>query len=124
MDGNCIENEHQAKIVLQGPLSYPASLYTLKGYIEYERSLKKPIYSVSSGRSSWLMLLVAIAAIHRPGAIGLEGNLTCLPALCASGIVHLSWAAVVAATVSASVSLHLDSLTFRLWQMQLCDHIL
>ena len=58
------------------------------------------------------MLLVAIAAVHRPGAIGLEGNLTCLSALSAGGIVHLSWAAVVAASVSASVSLHLNSLTF------------
>ena len=98
---------------------YPTLLLfsTLKGYIEYERSLKKPIYSVSSGRSSWLMLLVAIAAVHRPGAIGLEGNFTCLSALCASGIVHLCWAAVVAAPVSASVSLHLDSLTFGIDSM-------
>jgi hypothetical protein len=53
------------------------------------------------------MLLVAIAAVHRPGAIGLEGNLTCLSALCAGGVVHLSRAAAVAASVSASVSLHL-----------------
>ena len=53
------------------------------------------------------MLLVAIAAVHRPGAIGLEGNLTRLSALCAGGIVHLSRPAVVAASISASVSLHL-----------------
>jgi hypothetical protein len=58
------------------------------------------------------MLLVAIAAINRPGAIGFEGNLTCLSALCAGGIVHLSWASVEAASASASVSLHLNSLTF------------
>jgi hypothetical protein len=63
------------------------------------------------------VLLVAIAAVHRPGAIGLEGNLTCLSALCASGIVHLSWAAVIAAAISASVSLHLNSLTFGIDSM-------
>jgi hypothetical protein len=62
------------------------------------------------------MLLVAIA-VHRPGAIGLEGNLTCLFALSASGIVHLSWAAVIAAAISASVSLHLNSLTFGIDSM-------
>jgi hypothetical protein len=53
------------------------------------------------------MLLVAIAAINRPGSIGFEGNLTCLSALSAGGIVHLSWASVEAASASASVSLHL-----------------
>jgi hypothetical protein len=57
------------------------------------------------------MLLIAIAAIYRPGAIGLEGNLTCLSALCAGRIVHFSGASVVrrAATtpISASVSFHL-----------------
>jgi hypothetical protein len=58
------------------------------------------------------MLLVAIAAINRPGSIGLEGNLTRLSALCAGGIAHLSGAAVEAASASASVSLHLFSLTF------------
>ena len=58
------------------------------------------------------MLLVAVAAINWPGAIGLEGNLTCLSALCASGIVHLSRAAAVAASASASISFHLNSLTF------------
>jgi hypothetical protein len=58
------------------------------------------------------MLLVAIAAVHRPGAIGLEGNLTRLSALCAGGIVHLSRAAVVAAPAAASISFHLDSLAF------------
>ena len=63
------------------------------------------------------MLLVAIAAVHGPGAIGLEGNLTCLSALSAGGIVHLSWAAVVAAPVSASVSLHFNSLTFGIDSM-------
>jgi len=67
------------------------------------------IRSVSSGRPSWLMLLVAIAAINRPGSIGLEGNLTCLSALSARGIVHLSRAAVVAASpaAAASISFHL-----------------
>jgi len=63
------------------------------------------------------VLLVAIAAVHGPGAIGLEGNLTCLSALGAGGIVHLSWAAVVAASVSASVSLHFNSLTFGIDSM-------
>jgi hypothetical protein len=58
------------------------------------------------------MLLVAIAAVHRPGAIGLEGNLTCLSALCARGIMHLSGAAAKAASVSASISFHVNSLTF------------
>jgi hypothetical protein len=58
------------------------------------------------------VLLVAIAAVHGPGAIGLEGNLTCLSALCAGGIVHFSWAAVVAASAAASISFHLNSLTF------------
>jgi len=53
------------------------------------------------------MLLVAIAAINRPGSIGLEGNLTCLSALSACGIVHLSRAAVVAAPAAASISFHL-----------------
>jgi hypothetical protein len=53
------------------------------------------------------MLLVAIAAVHRPGAIGLEGNLTCLSALSAGGIVHLSWAAAKAASFAASISFHL-----------------
>jgi len=53
------------------------------------------------------VLLVTIAAINRPGSIGLEGNLTCLSALCAGGIVHLSRAAAKAASASASVSLHL-----------------
>jgi hypothetical protein len=53
------------------------------------------------------VLLVAIAAVHWPGAIGLEGNLTCLSALCAGGIAHFSWASVEATSVSASVSLHL-----------------
>jgi len=67
------------------------------------------------------MLLVAIAAINRPGAIGLEGNLTCLSALCTGGIVHLSWASVEAASASASVSLHLNSLTFGI---DSCESIL
>ena len=58
------------------------------------------------------MLLVAIAAVHWPGAIGLEGNLTCLSALCAGSIVHLSRAAAKAAPAAASVSLHFNSLTF------------
>jgi len=58
------------------------------------------------------MLLVAVAAIYWPGAIGLERNLTCLSALSASGIVHLSRAAAVAASASASISFHLNSLTF------------
>jgi hypothetical protein len=57
------------------------------------------------------MLLVAIAAIHGPGSIGLEGNLTCLSALCAGGIVHLSGAAAKAASAAASVSFHFNSLT-------------
>ncbi len=63
--------------------------------------------SVSSGWSGWPVLLIAIAAVHRPGAIGLEGNLTCLSALSASGIVHLSWSAVKAASGAASISFHL-----------------
>ena len=67
---------------------------------------------VSSGWPSRLVLLVAIAAVHWPGAIGLEGNLTCLSALCAGGIAHFSWASVEATSVSASVSLHFNSLTF------------
>jgi hypothetical protein len=58
------------------------------------------------------VLLVAIAAVHWPGAIGLEGNLTRLSALCAGGIVHLSWAAAEAAPAAASISFHLISLTF------------
>jgi hypothetical protein len=58
------------------------------------------------------VLLVAIAAIHWPGAIGLEGNLTRLSALCAGGIVHLSWAAAKAAPAAASISFHFNSLTF------------
>ena len=58
------------------------------------------------------MLLVAVAAVDRPGAIGLEGNLTCLSALSAGGIVHLSWAAAKAASVAASISFHVNSLTF------------
>jgi len=56
------------------------------------------------------MLLIAIAAIYRPGAIGLEGNLTCLSALCTGRIVHFSGASVViraAATPAASISFHL-----------------
>jgi hypothetical protein len=63
------------------------------------------------------MLLVAIAAVHRPGAIGLEGNLTCLSALCAGGIVHLSRAAAKAAPVAASISFHFNSLTFGIDSM-------
>jgi len=58
------------------------------------------------------MLLVAIAAINRPGPIGLEGNLTCLSAICAGGFAHLSGAAAKAASASASVSLHLIHLPF------------
>jgi hypothetical protein len=46
------------------------------------------------------MLLVAIAAVHRPGSIRLEGNLTLLAALCTGRIVHLSWASVEAASIS------------------------
>jgi hypothetical protein len=63
------------------------------------------------------MLLVAIAAVHRPGAIGLEGNLTCLSALSAGGIVHLSWAAAKAAPIAASISFHFNSLTFGIDSM-------
>ena len=63
------------------------------------------------------MLLVAIAAVDRPGAIGLEGNLTCLSALSAGGIVHLSWAAAKAASVAASISFHINSLTFGIDSM-------
>jgi hypothetical protein len=53
------------------------------------------------------MLLVAIAAVNRPGSVGFEWDLTCLSALSAGGIVHLSGASVEAASASASVSLHL-----------------
>ena len=80
--------------------------------VKTDRLKNNQISLVSSGRSGWLVLLVAVAAVHRPGAIGLEGNLTCLSALCAGGIVHLSWAAAKAASVAASISFHLNSLTF------------
>jgi hypothetical protein len=80
--------------------------------VKTDRLKNNQIGLVSSGRSGWLVLLVAIAAVHRPGAIGLEGNLTRLSALCAGGIVHLSWAAAKAASVAASISFHLNSLTF------------
>jgi len=85
--------------------NYPARI-TIRIW-DNENRMKRFFGLVSSGRPGWLMLLVAIAAINRPGAIGLEGNLTCLSALCTGRIVHLSWASVEAASASASVSLHL-----------------
>jgi hypothetical protein len=102
--------EHQSKISPAGSI-YPTLPHfnTLEGIylIQNDSPKGNAIGSVSSGWPGRLVLLVAIAAVHRPRAIGLEGNLTRLSALCAGGVVHLSWAAVVAASVSASVSLHL-----------------
>jgi hypothetical protein len=67
------------------------------------------------------MLLVAIAAIYGPGSIGLEGNLTCLSALCARGIVHFSGAAAKAASAAASISFHFNSLTvLSIQRIDLC----
>jgi hypothetical protein len=57
------------------------------------------------------VFLVAIATINGPAAVGLEGNLTRLSALCTGRIVHLSWAAAKASS-AASISFHLISLTF------------
>jgi hypothetical protein len=116
MEGNCIEKRTSSKNSRVGSIVLPCFSLCHQGYTEYERSLKKPICFVSSGGSCRLMLLVAIVAVHRPGAIGLEGNLTCISSLCAGSIMHLSWAPV-AATVSASVSLHLDSLTLGIDSM-------
>lgn len=64
----------------------------------------------SSGWSGWPVLLIAVAAINRPGPIGLEGNLTFFSAFCTGRVVHLSGASVVAAP--ASISIHLNPLTF------------
>ena len=50
------------------------------------------------------MLLVALAAVNRPGPIGLEGNLGLLAALRAGYICHFSWTAIVAAAPVAAAA--------------------
>ena len=48
----------------------------------------------SSARwSGGLVLLVAVAAVHRPVAVWLEGNLASLSAIGAGRLMHLSGAA-------------------------------
>jgi hypothetical protein len=48
------------------------------------------------------MLLIAIAAVNRPGSIRLEGDLCLLPAFGASYACHFSRTAVVAASAAAT----------------------
>jgi hypothetical protein len=48
------------------------------------------------------VLLVALAAVNRPGSVRLEGNLGLLAAFGASYVCHFSGTAVVAATAAAT----------------------
>ena len=69
-----------------------------------DRLSNNQIGLVSSGRPCRLMLLIALAAINRSCSIGLEGNLSLLPALCTCRIMHLSWAAAVAASAATTAA--------------------
>jgi hypothetical protein len=50
------------------------------------------------------VLLVALAAVNRPGAIRLEGNLGLLAAFGASYVCHFSGTTVVAAAAAAAAA--------------------
>jgi len=65
------------------------------------------------------VLLIALAAVNRPGSIRFEGNLGLLAAFGAGNLGHLSWSAVVAASKAATIATvfvlslkHFNSLTF------------
>jgi hypothetical protein len=56
------------------------------------------------------VLLVAIAAVNRPGSVRLEGDLSLLPALRTGYVCHLSWSTVKAATATAAAAVSIISL--------------
>jgi len=60
------------------------------------------IVSISSGCSGRSVLLVALAAVNRPGSVRLEGNLGLLATFGASYICHFSRTTIVAATAAAT----------------------
>jgi hypothetical protein len=73
----------------------------------YIHNFKKDQDLISLKASSgWPVLLVALAAIYRPGPVGLEGNLGLLATICTNCIAHFSWASVEATT---SFSIHANS---------------
>ena len=76
---------------------------------------KKDSDLISSGCPGRSVLLIAVAAVNRPGSIRLEGNLGLLAAFGAGYICHFSGTAVVASSGATAVFVfslkHLYSLT-------------
>ena len=50
------------------------------------------------------MLLIALAAVNRPGSVRLERNLSLLAAFGAGNVGHFSWSAAIAASKAAAIA--------------------